>query len=390
MLDRADLLGRPLKGSTPIAVDGRFGMIKGMIRNSWYTIDSCFLALLLVFSSGSVLGQDKPEGTPKSGKNYEQCAALQADLNADLGKVIAAGCKPTVAQMSKLMDNPIGNVAMLFNQLDTYKMEKSDTSVDEFKYNYMMLAQFPKKLNDDWNLINRVVFNYTSTPLEQSDIDDFRDKFDGHPGWGTGPGNGLMPPPPDKPLPVEVFDGRTSSLGDTYYVGLFAPSEPTILSNGARWLWGAGFDLGFDTATEDLNGTGKYTAGPSALGVYMGDTFKGGALVQHYWDYAGDSDRGGVNMTNIQYLYYWSISDTMSVGAGPNIIANWEQDSDNRWTVPIGFGINKTFQWGKIPVRVGVELEYTVLEPDDIAYTQWDLRFYVIPAAPSALFSWMQ
>ena len=37
-------------------------------------------------------------------------------------------------------------------------------------------------------------------------------------------------------------------------------------------------------------GTGKWTAGPSALGVYLGEKFKGGALIQHYWDYAGDGD----------------------------------------------------------------------------------------------------
>ena len=119
MTGGAAFLGRPMKDGTSIAEDLRFGMIKGMTRNRWYTIGSCFLVPLLAIFSGSVSGQEKLENTPKSGKNYEQCAALQADLSADLGKVIAAGCKPTVAQMSKLMDNPIGNVAMLFNQLDT-------------------------------------------------------------------------------------------------------------------------------------------------------------------------------------------------------------------------------------------------------------------------------
>ena len=126
------------------------------------------------------------------------------------------------------------------------------------------------------------------------------------------------------------------------------------------------------------------------LGVYMGETFKGGALIQQYWDFAGDSDRGDVNMTNIQYLYYWSISDTMSIGAGPNILINWEQNSDNRYTVPVGFGINKTFQFGKVPVRMGIEYYQTVIEPDEVVASDWSVRFYIIPAAPSALFSWMQ
>jgi len=135
---------------------------------------------------------------------------------------------------------------------------------------------------------------------------------------------------------------------------------------------------------------GKYSAGPSALAVYMGETFKGGALVQHYWDFAGDSDRNDINMSNIQYLYYWSLDDVTSIGAGPNILINWDQNSDNRYTVPVGFGINRTFQFGKVPVRLGLEYFKTVVSPDDVVASDWSVRFYIIPAVPSALFSWMQ
>ncbi len=316
--------------------------------------------------------------------HYEVCAAFRNDLDADLGRVLKAGCEPTLAQMSALMDNPIGNVAMMFNQFDSYRMEEPISGRRQTQGNYMALLQFPKKLNSNWNLINRVVFNVPSVPLEQDDIDDFGD-FD----YGTGPGD-QPSPPANTPLPVDLFGGRTTGFGDIYYVGLFAPNDPIKLDNGAKLLWGLGFDIGLDTASEDILGTGKYTAGPAALGVYMGEKFKGGALIQHYWDFAGDSDRNDVNMSNIQYLYYWSLNDTVSIGAGPNILINWEQNSDNRYTVPVGIGINKTFQFGKIPVRIGIEYFQTVVEPDDIVASDWSVRFYMIPAAPSALFSWMQ
>jgi len=316
--------------------------------------------------------------------HYQVCAAFRIDPDADLGQVLKAGCEPTLAQMSALMDNPIGNVAMMFNQFDSYRMEEPISGRKQTQGNYMALLQFPKKLNSNWNLINRVMFNVPSVPLEQDDIDDFGD-FD----YGTGPGD-QPSPPAGKPLPVDLFSGRTTGLGDTYYVGLFAPNDPIKLDNGAKLLWGLGFDVGLDTASEDILGTGKYTAGPAALGVYMGEKFKGGALIQHYWDFAGDSDRNDVNMSNIQYLYYWSLNDTVSIGAGPNILINWEQNSDNRYTVPVGIGINKTFQFGKIPVRIGLEYYQTVVEPDEVVASDWSVRFYIIPAAPSALFSWMQ
>ena len=96
------------------------------------------------------------------------------------------------------------------------------------------------------------------------------------------------------------------------------------------------------------------------------------------------------NMTNLQYLWYYSLSDTFSIGAAPNIIINWEQDSGNKITVPLGIGFNSTVNIGKVPVRFGAELHYSVIKPDDVLGTKWDFRFYIIPAVPSALFGWMQ
>ncbi len=50
------------------------------------------------------------------------------------------------------------------------------------------------------------------------------------------------------------------------------------------------------------------------------EKWKIGALWRQYFDYAGDGDRDNVNLTNIQYLYYYSLNDTTSIGAGTNII----------------------------------------------------------------------
>ena len=313
----------------------------------------------------------------------EECRAFAADPDADLGEVLRAGCEPTLAQMSALMDNPLGNVAMLFTQLDFYIMENDATGEDANKTVYTGIAQFPKKLSENWSLINRVIWTVPSVPLDQ-------DKIDAAGGGDFGEAPGVTLPPDERPLPINVFDGRTTGFGNMYYVGLFTPAEPAMkLDNGASVLWGAGFDLGFPTASEDILGTGKWTAGPSTLGVYLGPKWKVGGLLMHYWDYEGDSDRADVNLSNLQYIYYYSLDETSSVGAMPNIIANWEENSDNAFTVPIGIGYNKTIQIGKVPVRFGAEVHYSVIRPDDVPGAEWDFRFYIIPAAPAALFSWM-
>ena len=311
-----------------------------------------------------------------------QCAEFQKDPDADVGDIIRAGCKPTTAQMSALMDNPLGNVAMLFTQYDLVKLTNPRNDKQANKHNYMGIAQFPKGLGENWNLINRIVWNVPSMPLDQDKIDRFGQQY------GTGGGT-ILPPSGSPQPPIDLFDGRTTGFGDMYYVGLFSPKEPRKMGDG-KFLWGAGFDLGFPTASEDLLGTGKWQAGPSALGVYLGPKWKLGALVQHYWDFAGDDDRDPVNLTNLQYFYMYSLDEVTSIGAAPNIIVNWEQEGGNEVTLPIGLGINRTFQMGKVPVRVGAEVYYSVIQPDDVPGAEWNFRFYIIPAAPSALFKWMQ
>ena len=310
----------------------------------------------------------------------EECKAFAADPDANVGDIMRAGCKPSLGQMSALMDNPLGNVAMLFTQFDFYVKKDPVTGREDTQYNYMGIAQFPKKLGKNWNLINRVVWNVGSVPL-----DDAANNF-----LGATPGEGhLLPPTDGSPgLPIDIFRGRTTGFGDMMYVGLFSPSATKSMGEG-KFTWGAGFDVGMPTASEDILGTGKWTAGPSALAVYMGPKWKLGGLLTHFKDFAGDSDRADVNITNLQYFAFFSLNDTFAIGMAPNILCNWEQSSGNKCTVPIGIGFVTTANIGKVPWRFGAEVHYSVIKPDDVLGTKWDFRFYAIPAAPSALFGWM-
>jgi hypothetical protein len=368
-------------GAEDKSPEGKF-TLESLLNQDYQPFDS---GMTTIWNEQSLLLAKSEEGAEEPSAMSPQCAEFAKDPHADLGEVLKAGCEPTLAQMSKLMDNPLGNVAMLFTQFDVYSMTNDNVTDDSaIKSVYTGIAQFPKKLSDNWNLINRVVWTVPSMPLDQDKIDAAASLPQR---YGEGPGATL--PPADKTaLPINVFDGRTTGFGDMYYVGLFSPNEGIDWING-KFLWGAGFDAGFPTASEDILGTGKWTAGPSALAVYMGPTWKIGGLVQQYWDYAGEDDRDDVSLMNLQYFIYYTLDDVTSIGASPNIIANWEQDSDDRWTVPIGLGINRTFQFGKVPIRIGAEVHYSAIQPDNVPSAEWDFRLFIIPAAPSALFSWM-
>jgi len=341
----------------------------------------------LLDQSIQLAAAQEAKGEGESATISEQCVQFAADADADLGDVIRAGCKPTLAQMSALMDNPLGNVAMLFSQYDFYQLKNDANGVEKNQHVYTGIFQFPKKLNDDWNLISRVIWTVPSVPIDQ-------DKLNALGSGGFSPGT---PGAPGSGTLIDAIGGRTTGFGDMYYVALFSPSEGIDLDGlglEGKFLWGAGFDISFPTATEDVLGSNKWSAGPSALGVYLGPTWKVGGLMQHYNSFAGDDfDSNGapvadVNLINLQYFVFYSLDETTSIGASPNIIMDWEADSDDRFTVPIGIGVAKTVKFGPVPVRIGLEFHYSVVRPDNVG-TDYGIRFYIIPAAPSALFKWM-
>jgi len=66
----------------------------------------------------------------------------------------------------------------------------------------------------------------------------------------------------------------------------------------------------------------------------------------------------------------------------PNITANWELESDDRWTIPAELGVSKMVKFGKLPVKIGFEVQYTVVRPDFFGM-DWNFRFNFIPVIPN-------
>ena len=145
------------------------------------------------------LAQAEKENGDEEKPLSSECEAFAKDPDADVGDIIRAGCQPTTGQMSALMDNPLGNVAMLFTQVDVLVLENPTNNKDANKVNYMGIAQFPKGLGENWNLINRIVWNVPSMPLDQGKIDRatalgrVRDQY------ASGPGGSTLPPS-DSPI----------------------------------------------------------------------------------------------------------------------------------------------------------------------------------------------
>jgi hypothetical protein len=65
----------------------------------------------------------------------------------------------------------------------------------------------------------------------------------------------------------------------------------------------------------------------------------------------------------------------MYLTSSPVITANWEADSNQRWTVPLIGGIGKIFHLGKLPVNTQFGAYYNAVHPDNGA--AWQMRLQV-------------
>ena len=176
-----------------------------------------------------------------------------------------------------------------------------------------------------------------------------------------------------------VFDddsGESSEhktgMGDIQMLVLAGPNR----ADGA--VWGAGATFVLPTASQDVLGSEKYQAGPALMAFNMGKPWVYGVLAQHWESFDGDSDRDDISRTDIQYVIRYSLPDAWSIGMGPTITYDWEADSDNALTFPVGLGLTKTTRWGKMPVKLRAEVHYSVIKPDDYG-TEWNIRFQITP-----------
>jgi hypothetical protein len=168
--------------------------------------------------------------------------------------------------------------------------------------------------------------------------------------------------------PIGKDDGEFG-LGDFQYTMFFSPAK------AGKVIWGVGPAISIPTATDDALGTGKWSAGPSVVALTMPGRWVLGALASNTWSFAGDSSRPDVNSMLFQPFINYNFNKGWYFSSSPVITSNWEADSDNRWTVPVGGGIGKIFKMGNQPMNAQMGAYYNVEKPDGGA--DWNLRFQV-------------
>jgi hypothetical protein len=168
-------------------------------------------------------------------------------------------------------------------------------------------------------------------------------------------------------LPEGVSGGETFGLGDINHSVYFSPADAGPV------IWGVGPSLTIPTATDKKLGTQKWSAGPAAVALAQPGPWVVGSLVRQLWSFAGDGDRQDVSQLLIQPFVNYNMADGWHLSSSPIITANWEADSDDTWTVPVGGGFGKIFRIGNQPMNAQLQGFYNVEHPQ--FGPEWIMRF---------------
>lgn len=170
---------------------------------------------------------------------------------------------------------------------------------------------------------------------------------------------------PDNPNPGGV--GSASGLGDTNYSLYVSPVKY------GKVIWGVGPSLMMPTASDDQLGSGKWSAGITAVVLTPTKWGSMGILGRHLWSFSGDSDRADVNQTLIEPFLNYNLDKGWFLLTDLVVTANWEAASNQTWTVPLGGGVGRIYKIGKQAVNNRLEFYYNVESPDSAP--DWTLSF---------------
>lgn len=173
---------------------------------------------------------------------------------------------------------------------------------------------------------------------------------------------------PDNPNPSGGAESA-SGLGDANYSLYLSPVKY------GKVIWGAGPSINMPLASKDQLGSGKWSLGVTAVALTQPKWGSMGILGRQLWSVAGDSDRANVNQTLIEPFVNYNLEDGWFLITDIIITANWEADSDQRWTVPLGGGAGKIYKIGKQAVNNRFEAYYNVARPDAAPEWFWSFTF---------------
>jgi hypothetical protein len=243
--------------------------------------------------------------------------------------VIAAHAQASDVDLRKQVQSPVSgltNVSISNNlNFDAGPLERN-------AYSFQIQPVLPFQISTDWLVVPRILINavlYEPDPLQSK--------------------------------------GGTTGFGDTTPTFFFSPTHAGAL------IWGFGPSLLMPTATKSSLGNGKWGLGPSIAVFWQPKWGTIGGIVQNVWSFAGDRNRASVNQMALELSGQFNLPKNWYLSTQPEIDANWNGMSENRWLVPVGGGIGKIFSVGKQSLDGTLLLYRNVVRPAMIPSAKWQM-----------------
>ncbi|TWT47983.1 hypothetical protein KOR42_40670 [Thalassoglobus neptunius] len=195
---------------------------------------------------------------------------------------------------------------------------------DDQRYVGNLQPVVPIKLNEDWNLINRVIIPFINTP--------------------TGLG--------------EQEHGIGNVIGQFF----FSPRD------AEKFIWGLGPTVQFPTASTPNLGQQELAAGVDAVAVIQHGHILTGVLVTQLWGSKGHSDP-----FLAQPFFNYNLPEGWFLNVSGEANADWTLPRDSRWAFPLGGGVGRVFPIFGQPVNVLCRFAPYVISPD--GGPDWQFRF---------------
>src|SRR5271167_1177942 len=252
--------------------------------------------------------------------------ATAQESSASQPETAATGQTPSVEELAKLKQNPVSGLREVILQA----VVSPDVPVTgKTAGNYSIQPVWPFSLGENWRLVT-----YTILPVIQQP---------GAPG-----------------------ENSIVGLGDTLINLFFSPQKPGPL------IWGAGPAILLPTRTDPALGSNRLSLGPAVLLFYPKDAWSAGLVLQNGWSLGG-SGINQVDALGAQYLFNYNLPKGWYLYSNATLSANWLEDEDDRWTVPVGGGFGKIFIIRKQPMSASIQAFSNVVTPRDGA--KWALNF---------------
>jgi hypothetical protein len=288
-------------------------------RKKWWP---GLLALAFALGANALQAQSEP-GSDRA------ATPAPADTASSGGGGTSDDAKAQAAELAKKLQNPIASLISvpIQNNFDF----GAGPDGDGFQYKVNVQPVIPIALSEDWTLITRTILPI----VYQEDI---------------------------------VGRSSQSGLADTLESLFFSPTKPAK----GGWVWGAGPAFQLPTATDDLLGSEKWGAGPTAVVLKQQKGWTYGVLANHIWSFAGDGGRDDVSATFLQPFASYTTKTFTSLTLNTESIYDWEGE---QWTAPVNVMVQQLVKIGKQPVAFQLGYRYYAEKPDD--GPDWGLRFAV-------------